>query len=448
MLQRTPTYIMSLPSRDPLADRLRSLLPAQRAYHLIRWKNVLVMTASYQLSRRAPAAMKALVRRGLLRELPPGFDLETHFTPPYDPWDQRLCVVPDGDLFAAVRAGTASIVTGVIDRFTREGVLLRSGDELPADVVVTATGLQVQVLGGALIEVDGRPIAPGGDGRLQGDDGQRGPEPGHRAGLHERLVDAQCDLVAEYVVRLLDHMQRNGYRSVTPVEPPASVPRRPFIDLRAATCSGRRPGSPDRAAGRRGGSTRTGCSTGGCTGGAGSTTRASSSAADTAAQQCSRYSGSRPDDHVTHDRGVDSVREVAVGALVERLQTRGREQVHELSPGRHQGVPGDADRAAGTQQTGPHRQRLLEQGDRAARRPPGRAGPARVLHPVRRVGDHDVDGAGPHEVRGPEGVGVQHRHPLHLARPVLRPWWPRTPPRSGARASRRSGAPARTSPCA
>ena len=141
---------------------------------------MLVTTASYQLSRRAPAAMKALVRRGLLRELPPDFDVETHFTPPYDPWDQRLCVVPDGDLFAAVRAGTASIVTGLIERFTPKGVLLTSGDELPADVVVTATGLQVQVLGGGADR--GRRAAgrPGRDGRLQGDDVQRRPEPRDR----------------------------------------------------------------------------------------------------------------------------------------------------------------------------------------------------------------------------------------------------------------------------
>ncbi len=231
MLQRTPTYIVSLPSRDPLADRLRRRLPAQRAYDLIRWKNVLVTTASYQLSRRAPGAMKSLVRRGLLRQLPPDFDLETHFTPPYDPWDQRLCVVPDGDLFAAVRAGTASIVTDVIDRFTPKGVLLRSGDELPADVVVTATGLQVQVLGGARIEVDGRTIDPAETVGYKGMMFSGVPNLAMAMGYTNASWTLKCDLIAEYVVRLLDHMQRNGYRSVTPVEPPASVPRRPFIDL-------------------------------------------------------------------------------------------------------------------------------------------------------------------------------------------------------------------------
>ena len=148
MLQRTPSYIVSLPSRDPLADRLRRRLPARRAYDVIRWKNVLFTMASYQLSRRAPRVMRSLVRKGLLRELPPDFDVAAHFTPPYDPWDQRLCVVPDGDLFAAVRAGRASVVTGRIERFTPKGLLLESGDELPADVVVTATGLALRIFGG------------------------------------------------------------------------------------------------------------------------------------------------------------------------------------------------------------------------------------------------------------------------------------------------------------
>jgi cation diffusion facilitator CzcD-associated flavoprotein CzcO len=231
MLQRTPTYIVSLPSRDPLADRLRRRLPAQRAYELIRWKNVLVTMAGYQLSRRAPGVMKSLVRRGLLRELPPDFDLATHFTPPYDPWDQRLCVVPDGDLFAAVRRGTASVVTGVIDRFTAKGVLLRAGDELPADVVVTATGLDVQVLGGARIEVDGRVVDPGATVGYKGMMFSGIPNMAMAMGYTNASWTLKCDLIAEYVVRLLDHMERRGYRSVTPVEPPASVPRRPFIAL-------------------------------------------------------------------------------------------------------------------------------------------------------------------------------------------------------------------------
>ncbi len=231
MLQRTPTYIVSLPSSDPLADRLRARLPAQRAYDVIRWKNVLLTMASYQLSRRAPRVMKNLVRRGLLQQLPPDFDVATHFTPPYDPWDQRLCVVPDGDLFAAVRAGSASIVTDRIARFTPKGVLLRSGDELPADVVVTATGLQVQVLGGTRLSVDGRLVEPRDTVGYKGMMFSGIPNLAMALGYTNASWTLKCDLIAEYVVRLLDHMERRGYRSVTPVEPPASVPRQPFIDL-------------------------------------------------------------------------------------------------------------------------------------------------------------------------------------------------------------------------
>jgi cation diffusion facilitator CzcD-associated flavoprotein CzcO len=236
MLQRTPSYIVSLPSRDPLADRLRQRLPAQRAYDVIRWKNVLLTMGSYQLSRRAPRAMKALVRRGLIRELPPDFDVATHFTPPYDPWDQRLCVVPDGDLFAAVRSGRASVVTGQIERFTPKGVLLRPddgrpGEELAADVVVTATGLVVQVLGGARLEVDGRVVDPAQTVGYKGMMFSGLPNMAMAMGYTNASWTLKCDLIAEYVVRLLDHMDRRGYRSVTPVEPPPSVPRRPFIDL-------------------------------------------------------------------------------------------------------------------------------------------------------------------------------------------------------------------------
>ena len=231
MLQRTPSYIVSLPSRDPLADRLRQHLPARRAYDVVRWKNVLLTMGSYQLSRRAPRAMKALVRKGLIKELPPDFDVATHFTPPYDPWDQRLCVVPDGDLFAAVRSGRASVVTGQIERFTPKGLLLRSGDELAADVVVTATGLVVQVLGGARLDVDGRVVEPAQTVAYKGMMFSGVPNMAMAMGYTNASWTLKCDLIAEYVVRLLDHMDRRGYRSVTPVEPPASMPRRPFIDL-------------------------------------------------------------------------------------------------------------------------------------------------------------------------------------------------------------------------
>jgi monooxygenase len=135
MLQRSPSYVLSLPARDPVADRLRRVLPAKVAYWLIRWKNVLLAMLIFQISRRQPQRMKALIRKGLKKRLPEGYDIDTHFSPRYNPWDQRLCLVPDGDLFAAIRRGRASIMTGDIDTFTETGVALSSGLELSADVI-------------------------------------------------------------------------------------------------------------------------------------------------------------------------------------------------------------------------------------------------------------------------------------------------------------------------
>ena len=141
MLQRSPSYLMPLPAADPVADLLRRFLPADRAYAAIRWKNVRTSTAMYEFMRKRPARTKALLRWLAIKRLPEGFDVDTHFRPAYDPWDQRMCLVPDGDFFAAVRAGTADIVTDHIAAFTPAGLRLRSGAELQADVVVTATGL-------------------------------------------------------------------------------------------------------------------------------------------------------------------------------------------------------------------------------------------------------------------------------------------------------------------
>src|SRR5664280_877838 len=140
MLQRSPSYVLSLPARDPVADRLRRVLPAKVAYWLIRWKNVLLAMLIFQISRRQPQRMKALIRKGLKKRLPEGYDIDTHFSPRYNPWDQRLCLAPDGDLFAAIRRGRVSIMTDDIDTFTETGVALSSGTELSADVIVTATG--------------------------------------------------------------------------------------------------------------------------------------------------------------------------------------------------------------------------------------------------------------------------------------------------------------------
>ncbi|MGO9762282.1 MAG: flavin-containing monooxygenase, partial [Solirubrobacteraceae bacterium] len=148
MLQRSPTYVVSLPERDWIANLLKRVLPAERAYAITRRKNIWMQRTFYELSQKRPGLVKWLLRKGLEKRLPEGYDIDTHFTPSYGPWDQRLCAVPDGDLFAAISSGRASVVTDRISTFTEHGILLESGRELDADIVITATGLDLQALGG------------------------------------------------------------------------------------------------------------------------------------------------------------------------------------------------------------------------------------------------------------------------------------------------------------
>jgi monooxygenase len=231
MLQRSPTYVVSLPARDPLADFLRRLLPAKAAYPVVRWKNVLITTAFYKLSRRAPGLVKKLIRRGVERRLPRGYDVDTHFAPRYNPWDQRVCLVPDGDLFEAMSEGRASIVTDRIAAFTETGLLLESGAELEADVIVTATGLNMLVLGGISLAVDGREINISKTVAYKGMMLGGVPNFAYAVGYTNASWTLKCDLVGEYVCRLLNHMDERGYRQCTPQEPGPSHPRKPFIDL-------------------------------------------------------------------------------------------------------------------------------------------------------------------------------------------------------------------------
>src|SRR5262245_54168675 len=158
MLQRSPTYVVSRPAQDPLANKLRRNLPAKLAYHIIRWRNVMWGMYFFQLSRRKPARVKQLILGGVRMALGPDYDVDTPFTPRYNPSDQRLCLVPDGDLFNSIRDKRASVVTSEIDTFTKGGVRLKDGSELPADIIITATGLVLQVLGGVEVDVDGRAV--------------------------------------------------------------------------------------------------------------------------------------------------------------------------------------------------------------------------------------------------------------------------------------------------
>lgn len=233
MLQRSPSYVLSLPGGDPLADVLRSVLPSRIAYALVRAKNVLLATLLFGFSRRAPRLMRRLLRRGVEQRLPAGYDVDTHFNPSYEPWDQRLCLVPDGDLFSAISAGDASVVTDRIETFTESGLRLESGAELDADIVVTATGLNLLLLGGIQLSVDGREVDPseavGYKGMMLGGV----PNMAFTVGYTNASWTLKGDLVAGYVCRLLNHMQALGYGQCTPRTPDPSMPRMPFLDLAA-----------------------------------------------------------------------------------------------------------------------------------------------------------------------------------------------------------------------
>ena len=233
MLQRSPSYVLSLPARDPIADVLRRALPARVAYSLVRWKNVMMGIGLFSLSRRAPGVMKALLRRGVEARLPAGYDLDRHFKPSYQPWDQRLCFVPDGDMFEAISEGRASVVTDRIARFTEDGVLLESGAELQADLIITATGLNLLALGGIELTVDGRRIDLGQTVGYKGMMLSGIPNLALTLGYTNASWTLKADLVAEYVCRLLNHMSAHGYTQCTPRAPDPSTPTAPFLDLKS-----------------------------------------------------------------------------------------------------------------------------------------------------------------------------------------------------------------------
>jgi cation diffusion facilitator CzcD-associated flavoprotein CzcO len=230
MLQRSPSYVVSLPAEDPLAGVLQRVLPDRVAYLLLRWKSVLLTMLSFQLSRRRPELMKAVIRKAASRQLPPGFDVETHFNPTYDPWDQRLCLVPGGDLFAAIRSGRASVVTDAIESFTERGLALVSGAVLEADLIVTATGLQLLALGGIELAVDGRDVELSETMSYKGMMLSGVPNLAVALGYTNASWTLKCDLTCAYVCRLLNHMRDHGYRQCVPRRDP-SVPERPFIDF-------------------------------------------------------------------------------------------------------------------------------------------------------------------------------------------------------------------------
>jgi monooxygenase len=216
MLQRSPSYIASLPERSPMAKLFRTVLPKQKAGTAAKWAHALLTQGFYAFSRRYPEQMKRFLRKGLERELPAGYDIDTHFTPRYNPWDQRFCAVPDGDLFKAIRNGSASVVTDTIERFTKAGIQLTSGDELPADIVVTATGLELLFLGGIDLTVDGVPVDPASRLTYKGMMIEGVPNLALAIGYTNASWTLKCDLTCQYVCRLLDFMRTHGQTECVP----------------------------------------------------------------------------------------------------------------------------------------------------------------------------------------------------------------------------------------
>ncbi|WP_028643838.1 flavin-containing monooxygenase [Nocardioides sp. URHA0020] len=229
MLQRSPTYILSAPGRDPIARRLQRL-PERIAYPIVRWKSILIALASYQLSRKRPDVLRSFIRKNTIKALPPEIDVDQHFKPTYDPWDQRLCLVPDGDLFQALRRGTASIVTDTIETFTETGIRLTSGEEIEADLVVTATGLKILPFGGITLGVDGQDVKVHDTMAYKALMLSGVPNFAYTIGYTNASWTLKADLVTEYVVRLLRHMDEHGHRQVVAERDPA-VGERPFMDF-------------------------------------------------------------------------------------------------------------------------------------------------------------------------------------------------------------------------
>ena len=231
MLQRSPTYVVARPAQDPVANKLRAKLPAKLAYHLIRWRNVLFGMYFFQLARRKPERVKQLILGGVKMALGPDYDIGTHFTPRYNPWDQRLCLVPDGDLFRSIREKRASVVTNQIETFTPKGIKLKDGSELEADIIVTATGLNLQVLGGLVVEVDGRVVDFARTLNYKGMMYSDVPNMASAFGYTNASWTLKCDLTCEYVCRLINYMDRRGYKQCMPHNVDPGVTEMPSLNF-------------------------------------------------------------------------------------------------------------------------------------------------------------------------------------------------------------------------
>ena len=231
MLQRSPSYMLSLPDHDSVADLLRRRLPEGAAHWIARWKNIFLNLWIYQMSRRAPNVMSRMLRDGAVKTLPQGYAVDKHFKPRYQPWDQRLCLIPNFDLFKAIRDGRASVVTDQIETFTEHGIRLQSGQELEADIIVTATGLQMLAIGGLNLGVDGKQIHAGEAFVYKGAMLSNVPNFAFCIGYTNASWTLRADLASTFVCRLLNYMDRRGYRTCAPICDSAGMEPRPLLSL-------------------------------------------------------------------------------------------------------------------------------------------------------------------------------------------------------------------------
>jgi cation diffusion facilitator CzcD-associated flavoprotein CzcO len=231
MLQRSPTYVVARPAEDGMANWLRRWLPPMLAYGITRWKRVLLQQYFFNLCRRRPDYAKKLILGGVRAYLGPDYDVGTHFTPRYGPWEQRMCLVPDADLFLAIRGKKASVVTDEIVTFTETGLKLKSGAQLEADLIVTATGLDLEILAGIQLAVDGARVEPSKTFNYKGLMYSNVPNLASSFGYTNASWTLKCDLTCEYVCRLLNHMQKRGYRQCTPRNNDPTLAEEPWVDF-------------------------------------------------------------------------------------------------------------------------------------------------------------------------------------------------------------------------
>lgn len=229
VLQRSPTYVISLPSEDPVAKFFSKILPAKTRYHLVRWKNILMATGLYHVSRKWPNVMKKLIRKGVKKELGGHYDIR-HFEPKYNPWDQRLCIVPDSDMFIAIKEGKVEMVTDTIHCFTPKGILLHSGKELEADIIITATGLKVQMMGGMNIRINEKLSDASQTHAYRGVMFSDVPNFAIAVGYTNASWTLKCDLNCQFVAKLLNYMDKHHYSVCVP-RYDHSIPSEPLIDL-------------------------------------------------------------------------------------------------------------------------------------------------------------------------------------------------------------------------